>query len=208
MTTEPTKTELARVLEAPMNDVGIQAALVKSIIERWSAYQWTVQGFGFFRTKIQGVGRIHVWDDRVATPLVSTIHTHPWPFRSTVVSGELLNLRFHEHEVGELRYVRQKIKTGEGGGLVDEPSEVLLTHDAVEYYSDGHSYSQEAAEIHRSIAQPGTVTLIERPQGPPLEEAMVYWPRGTGWVSAEPKPAEAWELERAVKYALARWRLP
>ena len=68
--------------------MNIQSALVRSILERWRAYEWTVQGFGFARTKIADVGRIHVWDSRLAVDLVSTMHTHPWPLRSTIISGE------------------------------------------------------------------------------------------------------------------------
>jgi hypothetical protein len=58
--------------------MNIQSALVLSVLQKWKAYEWTVQGFGFIRTKIQNVGRIHVWDSRLATPLVSTAHNHPW----------------------------------------------------------------------------------------------------------------------------------
>lgn len=189
----------------------IQAALVRSILEQWKSYQWTTQGFGFVRTKIQSVGRIHVWDSRLAVPLVSTIHTHPWALRSTILSGELINQRFLELKPDDLnlcplKYVRQSIATGEGGGLLGEPTEVLLGSDAPEVYGAGETYEQKPEEIHRTIAQDGTVTLLERQQGEPLEQALVYWPRGTDWVSAEPKPSDPWSLERAIQYALARWQ--
>src|ERR1700691_1916546 len=46
--------------------IDIQAALVRAILEQWKSYQWTVQGFGFIRTKIADIGRIHVWDSRLA----------------------------------------------------------------------------------------------------------------------------------------------
>lgn len=182
----------------------MRAALVKSILERHLSYEWTQQGFGFFRTKLQGVGRIHVWDERVATPLVSTMHTHPWDFTSTVISGELVNHRFLP-TCGPLRYLASRIATGEGGGLLGEPAEMQLAPCAPEVLYAGDSYAQLSGEIHRTIAQAGTVTLVERKQGPPLEEAFVYWPRGTSWVSAEPKPAIEWRLTEAIQYALARW---
>lgn len=189
----------------------IQSALVRSILEQWKSYQWTTQGFGFVRTKIQNVGRIHVWDSRLAVPLVSTIHTHPWALRSTILSGELINQRFLELKPEHpnpcaLKYVRQSIATGEGGGLLGEPADVRLGSDAPEVYGAGETYEQKPEEIHRTIAQDGTVTLLERQQGEPLEQALVYWPRGTDWVSAEPKSSEPWPLERAIQYALARWQ--
>lgn len=186
--------------------MGIQAALVRSILEQWRAYTWTIQGFGFIRTKLADVGRIHVWDSRLAVQRVSTVHTHPWRLRSTIISGELINQRFGMSADGEfLPYLHSHIKTGEGGGLVGDPEDVRLKSFAPELYGAGSSYQQQPEEIHRTIAQDGTVTLMERPQGPPLEEASVYWPRGTSWVSAEPRPAEAWEIEPVIAYALARW---
>lgn len=192
--------------------MSMQAALVRSILEQWRAYEWTQQGFGFVRTKIQNVGRVHVWDSRLRTPLVSDVHTHPWPLRSTVISGELINQLFGEvfgdgaeTTARALRYHRQIIATGEGGGLVGEPKDAALLPRPLELYVAGESYAQEPEEIHRTIAQDGTVTLIERSQGPPLEEALVYWPRGMIWISAEPRPIEKWELEPTMNLALARW---
>lgn len=192
----------------------MQAALVRSILERWRAFEWTIQGFGFLRTKIADVGRIHVWDSRLATPLVSTAHTHPWPLRSTIISGELINLRFTEVKPTTrahpgLPYLASKIATGEGGGLIGEPREAwLFPATCPEFVGPGDVYSQRPDEIHRTIAQDGTVTLLERPQGPPLQEADVYWPAGTQWVSAEPRLAEPAEISRVISYALSRWYHP
>lgn len=183
----------------------MQSALVLSVLQKWLAYEWTVQGFGFIRTKIQNVGRIHIWDSSLTTLRVSTAHTHPWQLNSTIISGELINQRFKTG--GTIPYMVQKIKTGEGGGLVDEPSDIHLVSEPPEFYSSGKMYSQKAEEIHRTIAQDGTVTLLEREQGPPLEEALVFWPRGTQWVSAEPRKAENFEIQRVIDYALRIWNV-
>jgi hypothetical protein len=185
--------------------MNIQAALVKSILEKWSAYSWTIQGFGMVRTKIANVGRIHIWDSRVRSPLVSDVHAHPWDLYSAIISGELLNQKFVEVETDGLPYRKATLATGEGGGLVGEPQDVLLDMDSLEFLTVGEAYNQRSVEIHRSIPQDGTVTLMERFQGPPLQETVVYWPAGTSWVSAEPRPAQQWEIERSVKYALERW---
>lgn len=185
----------------------LQAALVRSILEKHYAYEWTVQGFGFLRTKIENIGRIHVWDSRLSVPLVSTVHTHPWPLHSTVISGELINQRFicSEDESGGLPYLAQDIHTREGGGLSGTPKLARLRLHTPEIYAFGAEYSQAPEEIHRTLAQDGTVTLLERPQGPPLELARVFWPAGTSWVSAEPRPATGEEVRRTIQYALARW---
>lgn len=184
--------------------MGIQAALVRSILERYSSYTWTVQGFGMARTKIADVGRIHVWDSRLRTQLVSDVHAHPWHLKSTIISGELINQRFAEASSG-LPYMHSRIATGEGGGLVGEPEEVFLQADTPEFYPAGAVYQQTAQEIHRSIPMDGTVTLLERQMGEPLQETSVYWPRGGFWVSAEPCPAQDWQLSQVIKYALDRW---
>ncbi len=184
----------------------IQAALVRTILEKHKSYDWTVQGFGFVRTKIANVGRIHVWDSRLAVDMVSTAHTHPWPLHSTIISGELINQRFIVGDDGlGLPYMESDIKTGEGGNIFGEPRPVMLKSKPLEMYAAGRTYEQSSGEIHRTIAQDGTVTLLERPQGPPLEQALTYWPAGTQWVSAEPRPISGWELERTIIYALTRW---
>lgn len=193
--------------------MNIESALVLSILKQYRSYEWTLQGFGFLRTKIENVGRIHIWDSRLAVPLVSTMHTHPWPLKSKIISGELINQRFVKKEdrvvpfrTSGLPLLCSKIATGEGGGLIGDPFEVEMFPCAPEHYIPGDVYEQRPNEVHRSIAQDGTVTLMERPQGPPLEEAEVFWPRGTNWVSAEPKKISDWQLEDAVNYALARWQ--
>lgn len=180
--------------------------LVRSILERADTFIWTVQGFGMLRTKLADVGRIHVWDSRLRVPLVSDIHAHPWDLHSTIISGELINQRFHEETLhGFLPYRRQGIATGEGGGLVGAPRDVTLRFDEPEFYRSGSTYRQSAKEIHRTIPMDGTVTLMERQMGPPLEETLVFWPRGTKWVSAEPRPVTDAERDMVIEYALRRW---
>ncbi len=182
-----------------------QAALVYSILKGWRSHQWTVQGFGFIRTKIADVARIHVWDSRLAVPLASTTHTHPWPLRSTIISGELINHRFNESTAGTLPYLRSRIATGEGGSLIGESAETYLIPDRPEIYLPGDLYEQKPEEIHRTLAQDGNVTLLERPQGPLFEEALTFWPKGTQWESAIPKGIDEWLIDRTIAYAIARW---
>jgi len=192
--------------------LNVQAAMVRAILEKHHAYEWTVQGFGFIRTKLADVGRIHVWNSRLAVPKVSTMHTHPWPLKSTIISGELINQRFrialHEEQREDepgMPYLHSRIKTGEGGGLIGDVTPVEIVSLCPEVYIAGQSYEQAPYEIHRSIPQDGTVTLLERPQGPPLEEASVFWPAGTEWVSAEPRVAYPADIRPVIEYALNRW---
>lgn len=186
--------------------MNITAALVRSILEGHEAFAWTVQGFGFLRTKIENVGRIHVWDSRLAVDHVSSMHTHPWSFRSTIISGELINARYCADVAGDMLYRSSQIQTGEGGGLCGDDLPVRLKLQCMDHYVAGDSYTQEAREIHRSMAQDGTITLLEREQGPADEKADVFWPFGTDWVSAMPRPAQEYEIQSAIGYALMRWR--
>lgn len=190
---------------------------VRNILENCEHYEWTVQGFGFMRAKLSGA-RVHIWDSSLRTPHVSDVHTHPWPFTSTIISGELVNLRYYSlyasssARINTMPYHCQQIQTGEGGGLIGEPDMCMLAAGSAEMYTssailkgDIPSYSQESNEIHRTVAADGTVTLLERPQGPPDERAVVYWPLGASWISAEPRPATPDEVERVISYALVRW---
>lgn len=194
--------------------MNMQAALVYSILNKWRSYEWSVQGFGMLRTKLAGVGRIHVWDSRLRAPaMLSDIHAHPWDLMSSIISGELINQRLQsEHDSipieGYVPYWKCGIATGEGGGLVGEPQRVYVVWNQPEFYHSGDDYTQLRTEVHRSIPQDGTVTLLSRTQGPPLEKTFVYWPQGLQWQTAEPRPAQEWETERAIELALGRWSAP
>lgn len=190
--------------------MAIVDALVYEVLCRHRCYAWSKQGFGMYRTKIADVGRIHVWDSRIRAPLVSDVHEHPWDLTSRIVSGELINQRFGRLEapnVPAIKYRVSDIKTGEGGGLTGETEEVLLSAFDPEFYLPGRTYTQQANEIHRTIAMDGTVTLMTRDQGPPLQATRVYWPAGMGWVTAETKEVDSgdYQLAQAVYLALMRW---
>lgn len=197
--------------------MNIQAGLVSMILERAHSFEWTVQGFGMMRVKIKDVGRIHIWDSRLRVPNVSDVHAHPWPLTSTIISGELVNVRYKDIEANTQQemdlarrhkamwFNRSIIKTGEGGGLKGEPLPILLRPEPPEIYTAGETYAQRPEEIHRSMPRDGTVTLLERPMGEPLQETTVYWPSGTNWVSAEPRPATRDEREMVVGLARCLW---
>lgn len=180
--------------------------MVYLILSRCHEYPWTLQGFGMLRLNLGKEGRIHVWDDRYAVPNVSVIHTHPWNLESTILSGRLVNIRYAQvSSAWEATHMRQSIATGEGGGLRGEPMPVRLLAGPAETYLPRDHYGQEADEIHESRPDRGTVTLLRRPKGAPLELAHVYWPHGTAWVSAEPRRATRAEVGDIVGYALGRW---
>ncbi len=68
--------------------------LLETSAVRPEAFEWSLQGFGMLRLYLSKEVRLHVWDDRYAVKNVTTIHTHPWHFRSTVLFGELTDVLY------------------------------------------------------------------------------------------------------------------
>lgn len=175
---------------------------VHDILVNCDDYEWSLQGLGMLRLYLDDVTRLHIWDDRFRVRNVSQMHTHPWNFSSRVIAGEVTNLIFEEDERGS-RYKRQKIRCGEGGGLVGNWDTVNLLPKA-KTYSEGDTYSELAHEIHISRPERGTVTIIEREFLDDTEHAYVYWEFGD-WVSAEPREAAIEEVHQICNYSLNRW---
>lgn len=180
---------------------------VRAILREPEHNTWTTMGFGMIRTYIDADKRwrLNVWDDRLAVPFVSTIHDHPWSFESLCIIGELHNYKYEFGEVrGIIRPTHQyhRIKTGEGGGKVEEPSICTLTPQAVRIYYPGETYSQKLDEVHETHYLRGTVTLNDRTPPTAAYTARVFWPLGREWVDAEPRPADPNEVMRACHAAL------
>lgn len=170
--------------------------------------KFTLQGFGMLRYYYPGTDtRLHVWSPAHAVPDVSNMHTHPWNFTSTILSGHMENEVYTNGSlVGESKpYQRQLIRPGEGGGLADEPEEIWLGMESAALYTPGQRYRMEGPQIHCSKPSPGCVTLCEREQRHEADLAYTFWPKGGEWVSAEPRPATAEECASILGYALEVW---
>lgn len=179
--------------------------------------QWTVQGFGFLRTYFGPPDqpkrfRLNLWDSRFTVPNVSTIHDHPWDFRSVIVAGQFCNVRYKMAHVmrsaidDDLTHSFTTIKTGEGGGLEKDPTRYCTLHaERPELYGPGDIYFQSASEIHETCFKNGSVTLNERTIVGDGEHARVFWPFGTDWVDAMPRPATPAEVSLAIQPSLAEW---
>jgi hypothetical protein len=177
---------------------------------------WTVQGFGFLRTYFGPPSnpkefRLNVWDSSLTVPGVSTIHDHPWHFVSFVVAGCFQNQRYTviEEDDGSRMidgpdvFDYTTIKTGEGGGMTKSPIRYArLRPGVIESFSPGQTYSQGNTEIHETIFSDGCVTLNKRKRVGDGEHARVFWPHGTQWVDAEPRPANWSEVALVTGRAL------
>lgn len=188
---------------------------VLHILDNATKFEWSVQGMGMLRLYLRNVGRIHVWDSRLRYPGVSRIHTHSWDLRSTIVFGALYNRRFERSAIlsnlivpRKEHFLTQRIVCGYDTHTVTEPEQVRLKGQPVEFYDEGMVYTQRAHEIHTTDAQEGTVTLMERNQDGPMGEADVFWPYGTTWGDAKPRPATEDEVRMITASVIQKWALP
>lgn len=183
---------------------GSVRALLKNPHER---KDWSLQGFGMLRCYLDDkrIARLHVWSKEHAYEDVSLVHDHPWDFRSLIVSGHLMNVRFLESRNGwgTEDYEFQTIQCGPGGCVKSAVQETSLFPRDPEHYEPGDSYEQRAEEIHASFPDDGCVSIITRKFHQNTENARVFWPAGRTWVSAEPRPATKDEIEAICAKALA-----
>lgn len=167
----------------------IARKLVRKLITDLSQ-DWSLQGFGMLRMYLDKETRLHIWNHGSAVPDVSDIHDHPWGFTSTIICGSVTNQLFVIDEATKANnMLRQEIVCGPGGHSVGTPTPVHLDEHSQRTYGPGESYSQRADQLHRTIAAPGTVTIVKRYFLENTENARVCFPLGTEWVSAEPHVA-------------------
>ena len=161
--------------------------------------EWSAQGFGMLRTYLPGNRRLHVWTKAVYVPRATLLHTHPWDFTSTVLRGVIHNFKF-ARVAGEPTHNEYQLKCGQGACLVSEPSPVRLEQIWAQSICTGGEYSQTYDEIHETVAEEGTVTIIDRTLRRDADYAQTFCLNGENFVSAEPRPATPGEAELAESY--------
>lgn len=186
---------------------------VMSILDHATAFKWSLQGMGLLRLYVRDIGRIHIWDETLRFPHVSMIHNHSWDLKSTIVGGVLTNRKYVPVDMPFdvpananranhcAKYHTKLFITGYEGRPVDEQKDVWLTPLSPETFVPGTFYIQSAHEIHETDAVDGTVTILER-QDDAEGHANIYWPAGTEWGTAVPRPATDAEIIQGVKKAL------
>jgi len=179
--------------------------LVENILAHPREFNWSVQGLGQMRCYLAPQVRLHVWDRALLVPGVSAIHTHPWDFKSTIIAGRMVNRRFLVSKTAGTEYNRVRIACGENAHVVGEAEVVHLIEQNLEQYFENGFYFQKAEEIHVSLPEDGTVTIVERQPKTDTEHADIYW-RGHGaWVDAKPRPATGDEVRAVTLRALETW---
>lgn len=189
--------------------MNLDTMMVKFLLEHATSFEWSIQGLGMLRLYLDKATRLHVWSPMAKRPEVTTLHDHPWDFTSQIVSGRLTNVRYmpdtlpaHAHP---FNYMRQQIVCGPGGGVDAEPDPVHLFLCEAKTYWPGDLYYQHAEDIHESLPEPGTVTVITREFKKDTEHAHVFYPIEREWVSAEPRIATPDEVSRITGEALDLW---
>lgn len=189
-------------------DLTFLKPLVAQILQA-KTREWTVQGFGFLRTYFGPSAnpkkyRLNLWDSQFTAPNVSTIHDHPWDFKSIIIAGKFENQRYTMIDGNKATHWYTTLKTGEGGGLINDVFKTaILKAKPSEHYYPGHEYEQKANEIHETKFINGSVTINERVGD--TEQARVFWPYDTKWVDAIPRKATIEEVDLAVSKSINKW---
>lgn len=180
--------------------------LVKTILEHATSMpgRWTLQGLGMLRLYLSPTTRLHVWSMAHRNPMASTLHTHPWDFSSYVVVGSIENTTYEQAYRSGVKYNRQLLRCGEGGGLEGTPDQIRLESSGWQV-NEGELYEQAAEVIHETDFWDGTVTLVQRTMRADTEHAYVFWRDGQTWGSAEPREATPEEVEAITGTALRRY---
>lgn len=189
-------------------------ALVSSILRNPHNHSWSLQGLGMLRTYLDEKKRyrLHIWSNADATPPASRLHDHPWSFTSYVVAGGITNYRwlwtldpFEAKRLGARMWNRVLVTCGEAC-VAGVPEHCWLTAQKPEIITSGEWYMQHAAEVHDTLPEDGTVTIIDRKPGKDPDHAHVYYPLGEEWVSVgHVRYADAGTVKRITKLALDKW---
>jgi hypothetical protein len=133
-------------------------ARVRTILEHAADHAWTIQDIGLLGLRLDARPdyRLHVWAPsycRTEPP----VHDHPFDFASTVVAGEITNVRFDEDPAG-IAYHRVRYSPSEHD--VRRTDTVRLSPTATTTHRAGDRYRQASHELHATRPTPGTVTII------------------------------------------------
>ena len=175
------------------------------LLEKLARAQWTICGLGFIRAYVEdGRDRVHIWHDGFRLPGVTDIHTHPWAFTSFLLAGSIHNTRYSLYAdkpiVDAEPYYQAEIVTGTGSGA-DDYRPVWIKPLSEQWLTRGDYYRQQHFEVHRTDAQPGTLTYVQR-EIAGRKTGLCYWHRGAQYVSPAPRLATAEEVDLGYQAAI------
>jgi hypothetical protein len=180
-------------------DSGLSKALVHQILTHAEDFPWRMQeeiGLLGLRLDDQRTYRLHVWDPSLSTA-EPPVHDHPYDFVSTVIAGEMTNIRYEESPSG-VEFSRDRYLTSDDGVRRTDTIRLSATSATVR---EGEHYAQVAHELHGSQQSPGTVSII-RCSFKEVAELTVCLRPGTPFVSGRARPATLDEVKHVTTRAL------
>jgi hypothetical protein len=176
----------------------LSRALVRTMLQHAEDFPFTMQEIGLMGLRLDDrrEHRLHIWDPTNCDG-EPPIHDHPYDFTSTIIAGELTNVRHVEDPAGD-EYVRFHYSIG---------AEEARWSDSVHLSSEGTTftagdeYGQRAPDLHASWQEPGTVTAIRCDWVAP--RALTVCVRDIdGWRSGQSRPATRYEIKSFAAKAL------
>jgi len=179
-------------------DIDHSRALVRTILEHAADYPWVLQDIGLLGLRLdeRREFRLHVW-----APAYSIddppVHDHPFDFTSTVVAGELTNVRYVEDPDGvEFQRARYTV-----GNEDERRTDTVRLSQTSTTLGAGDRYRQRAPELHSSHQVAGTVTIIRRAFDETRELTVCTRP-GAPWVSGQSRAASPAQVKEITAAAL------
>jgi hypothetical protein len=175
----------------------LSKALVLTLLQHAEDFPWRMQDIGLMSLRLdeRREYRLHVWDP---TYLVGEppIHDHPYDFTSTIIAGEMTNIRYEEDPAGQ-EYVRFRYPPSDEAA---RESDIVMLSSTATAFTGGDQYFQIAHELHASWQQPGTVTAVRCSwvEAPTLTVCL----RDDSWPSVQGRDATHDEIKSFTTKAL------
>jgi hypothetical protein len=133
--------------------------LVKHVLMYVNDLKWRLGTTGVFTITLSEDLVINIFDHDKAAPGRADYHSHWYDFKSDIIAGKLRHFRYVKAETG-LDVLGQEVSMTHQP--IGSPVALALRECPGETYLPGDSYEITAPEIHRVVADPGTVTLVTR----------------------------------------------
>ncbi len=176
----------------------LSRALVLTLLQHAEDFPWRMQGIGLMALRLDDrrEHRLHVWDPSSSAG-EAPIHDHPYDFTSTIIAGELTNVRYEEDPAGD-EYVRFRYRPG---AEAERQSDVVRLSLTATTLTEGDQYRQLARDLHASMQLPGTVTAI-RCSWVATPTLTVCFRDQDSWVSEQGRDATREEIKNFSAKAL------
>lgn len=133
--------------------------IVKHVLLHVNDLKWRLGTTGVFTITLSDDLVINIFDHDQAVPGRADYHSHWYDFKSDIIAGKLRHFRYVKAETG-LDVLGQEVSMTHQP--IGSPFALALRECPCETYLPGDSYEITSPEIHRVIADPGTVTLVTR----------------------------------------------